>query len=139
MLTAACGQQPGSLLEKLTALTITSSSCRVPATTMQVIQLSMLERSYCMQYMYIPPLLTCGVTCLYHELFYHSVEDVSIVVPFAGVHTEVLYRLRTAEQQKRCGPGLRRRRRRRGTRIRGEGDHNGRKRRQRPKEKRKRK
>ena len=66
---------------------------------MQVIWLSMLERSYCTQYMYIPPLLTCGVTCLYHELFYHSVEDVSIVVPLAGVHTEVLYRLRTAENR----------------------------------------
>ena len=42
------------------------------------------------------PLLTCGVACLYHELFYHSVKDVSIVVPLAGVYTEVLDCLRTA-------------------------------------------
>ena len=46
-------------------------------------------------------LLTCGVTRLYHELFYHSVEDVSIVVAFAGMHTEVLHRLRTAVNRER--------------------------------------
>lgn len=55
--------------------------------------------------MYIPPLLTCGVTCLYHELLYHSVEDMSIVVPFAGVHTEVLYRLRTADSRRDVDQG----------------------------------
>ena len=49
------------------------------------------------------PLLTCGVACLYHELFYHSVEDVSIVVPLAGVHTEVLYCLRTAANRYKNG------------------------------------
>ena len=49
----------------------------------------------------VKALLTCGVTRLYHELFYHSVEDVSIVVALAGMHTEVLHRLRTAVNRER--------------------------------------
>ena len=53
------------------------------------------------------PLLTCGVACLYHELFYHSVEDVSIVVPLAGVHTEVLNCLRTAANRHNNRDGTR--------------------------------
>lgn len=41
-------------------------------------------------------LLTCRVSCLYHELLDDSVEDVSIIVAITAMNTEVLHWLGTA-------------------------------------------
>ena len=43
---------------------------------------------------------TCWVSCLYHELLYNSMEDVSIVVAIASMDTEVLYSLGAAGERK---------------------------------------